>query len=230
MIIMNHKILLFLLLLTATALFIVMFQDQFSLSAAKASAINALSYVEENRLKGALIFMAFYFLVCALPTPFVSVPTMIAGYLFGNIQGLLIVSFMSALGGTCLFLSTRYLLRDWLQNKAQQHLTKKFPTLQQAAETNNFMVALSIRLIPGMPFSIPAIALGVSQLSTWKFYLSTQLGLLAILFVYVNAGRSLAQINSVQDIFSLQLIASMLLVAIVPLAFGFLLRNRVIIR
>ncbi len=227
---MNPKLLFFILLLFVTFAFLLLFQDQLSLTTVKTGANDALMYAEENRLKGALMFMAFYFLVCALPTPFVSVPTMIAGYLFGNIQGLLIVSFMSALGGTCLFLSTRYLARDWLQEKAQQHLAKKFPALQQATETDSFMVGLSIRLIPGMPFSIPAIALGVSKISTWKFYLSTQLGLLAILFVYVNAGRSLAQINSVHDIFSLQLVASMLLVAIVPLAFGFLLRNRVVIR
>ena len=121
-----------------------------------------------------------------------------------------------------LYTKTRFLCRDWIQ----KNFADKFSSLKQASNTDSFMVALSMRLIPGMPFSIPAIVLGLSQLSTLKFYCSTQLGLLTILFVYVNAGRSLSEINSVQDIFSAQLIISMLLLAVVPLTFGFIARKK----
>lgn len=216
------KILIFSVFLITTLIFLFIYQEHFSLDAAKTSATEALAYIEANRLQGALIFMAFYFVVCALPMPFVSAPTMVAGFLFGNIYGLLIVSFMSALGGTSLFLMTRYLCREWIQ----KNFADKFSSLKQASNTNSFMAALSMRLIPGMPFSIPAIVLGLSKLSTLKFYCSTQLGLLTILFVYVNAGRSLSEINSVNDIFSAQLIISMLLLAIVPLTFSFIARKR----
>jgi uncharacterized membrane protein YdjX (TVP38/TMEM64 family) len=206
----------------STLMLLFFFQEYFYLDAAKIIAAEALRYIEINRLQGALIFMAFYFSICALPTPFVSAPTMLAGYLFGNIDGLLIVSFMSALGGTCLFLMARYLCRNWIQ----KNFTEKFSRLSKVSNANSFSAALSMRLIPGMPFSIPAIALGLSQLSTLKFYCSTQLGLLMILFVYVNAGRSLAEISSVADIFTAQLIISMLLLAIVPLTFAFIARKR----
>lgn len=215
------KALIFLVCIAATLLFLLNFSEYFSLSSAKNGALDALHYVEANRLQGVLIFMLFYFIVCALPMPFVSAPTMMAGFLFGNVDGLLIVSFISALGGTALFLMTRYLCRSWVQ----KHFASKFSHLKQVSNTNSFMVALSLRLIPGMPFSIPAIVLGLSQLSTFKFYCSTQLGLLVILFVYVNAGRSLSEINSLQDIFSPQLILSMLLLAIVPLTFRFIAKK-----
>jgi uncharacterized membrane protein YdjX (TVP38/TMEM64 family) len=215
------KLVLCVLLLLLTALFLLFFHDQFSLGAGKVSATHALAYVSEHRLRGMLIFTAFYFVVCVLPTPFVSVFTLVAGYLFGNVTGLLMVSFASAVGGTVLFLITRYILRDWVEN----NVVNSFPRLQEAANTDSFMVALSIRLIPGMPFPIPAVVLGMSRLSTLKFYVSTQLGLLASLFVYVNAGRSLAQIHSLQDVFSPQLLVSMLLLALVPLFFGILSRK-----
>jgi uncharacterized membrane protein YdjX (TVP38/TMEM64 family) len=204
-----------------TALFLLLFYDQLSLSAVKVSATNALAYVAEHRLRGMLVFTVFYFVACVLPTPFVSVFTLVAGYLFGNVTGLLIVSFASALGGTVLFLITRYILRDWVKKK----VVRSFSRLQEAANTDSFMVALSIRLIPGMPFAIPAVVLGMSRLSPLKFYVSTQLGLLASLFVYVNAGRSLAQIHSIQDVFSPQLLVSMLLLAVVPLFFGVISRK-----
>lgn len=216
------KTLIFSVFVAVTLILLFMYQEHFSLDAAKNNATEALDYIEANRLQGALIFMAFYFAICALPMPFVSAPTILAGFLFGNIDGLLIVSFMSALGGTSLFLMTRYLCRDWIQ----KNFANKHNSLKQASNTNSFMVALSMRLIPGMPFSIPAIVLGLSKLSMLKFYCSTQLGLLTILFVYVNAGRSLSEINSINDIFSAQLIISMLLLALVPLAFGFIARKR----
>jgi uncharacterized membrane protein YdjX (TVP38/TMEM64 family) len=218
----NLKTLIFSALVVSSLVFILFYQEYFSLHTFKAGAATALLYVEANRLQGALMFMVFYFMICALPMPFVSAPTMLAGFLFGNIDGLLIVSFMSTIGGTTLFLITRYLCSDWIQI----NVANKFSRLQQASNSDSFMFALSLRLMPGMPFSIPAMVLGLSKLSALKFYCSTQLGLLTILFVYVNAGKSLSQINSVDDIFSAPLIISLMLLAIVPLAAGFIFRKK----
>jgi uncharacterized membrane protein YdjX (TVP38/TMEM64 family) len=184
--------------------------DAVSFSSIKSIAMDTLAFVDAHPIRSAVVFAVLYFLVCTLPMPFVSVLTMVAGYLFGNVLGLLIVSFMSALGGTLLFLVVRYGLRDWVQ----RYVARGPEVLQQATATNSFMVALSVRFIPGLPFSFPAFVLGLSQLSLWKFYCSTQLGLLLTLFVYVNAGRSLAQLDSVQDVFSAELIISMLLLAL----------------
>jgi uncharacterized membrane protein YdjX (TVP38/TMEM64 family) len=211
----NVKIRLSLILLVGVCFSIFIF-DAFSFSFIKSTAMDTLAFVDVNPIRGAFIFAVFYFLVCAFPTPFVSLFTMVAGYFFGNVLGLLIVSFMSALGGTVLFLMVRYGLRDWVS----EYVSRGPEVLQQASTTNSFMVALSVRFIPGLPFSFPALVLGLSQLSVWKFYCSTQLGLLLTLLVYVNAGRSLAQVNSVRDVFSAELILSMLLLFLL----GFLMR------
>jgi uncharacterized membrane protein YdjX (TVP38/TMEM64 family) len=189
------------------ACFSIFIADSFSFYSIKSIAMDTLAFVDVNPIRGALIFAVFYCLACAFPTPFVSVLTMVAGYLFGNVLGLLIVSFMSALGGTVLFWVVRYGLRDWVRG----YVDRGPRIFRQVSATNSFMVALSVRFIPGLPFSFPALALGLSQLSTWKFYCSTQVGLLLTLFVYVNAGRSLAQVNSVGDVFSAELVISMLL-------------------
>jgi uncharacterized membrane protein YdjX (TVP38/TMEM64 family) len=187
--------------------------DTVSFSSIKSTAMDTLAFVDVHPIQSAVVFAVFYFLICTFPMPFVSVFTMVAGYFFGNVFGLFIVSFMSALGGTVLFLIVRYGLRDWVQ----RYVVSAPNILQQAAATNSFMAALSVRFIPGLPFSFPSIVLGLSQLTLWKFYFSTQLGLLLTLFVYVNAGRSLAQVNSVQDVFSAELIISMLLVMMLAL-------------
>lgn len=188
------------------------FFSQLSFESLKVTAMGVLDYVEANPLRGVLFFAAFYFLISALPTPLISAFTMLAGYFFGNTVGLLITSFMSALGGTVLFLVVRYVFRDWVQT----WIGKAPKVVQHAAGADHFGAALSLRFIPGLPFPVPAFVLALSRLSVWKFYVSTQLGLLIPLGVYVNAGRSLSQVESVQDVLSPELILSLLLLAIVP--------------
>lgn len=217
----NHKQLSGILLLLVIMALWFFYQDKLSLYAIQQAAFDMLRYVEKFPFRSLFIFSAFYFLICALPTPFISVPTMLAGYLFGNMYGLLLVSFLSALGNTVLFLGTCYFLQNWVRKNLSQY----FPSLNKVIASDSFAAALSLRLIPGMPFSIPAMILGLSQLSVMKFYLSTQLGLLATLFVYVNAGQSLAQLTTIDDIFNIQFLAALLLLALIPLLFAFIFKR-----
>ena len=205
-----------LLLVVAAVWLVFLLSPHFSLSSVQAVAADILAYVEVNPLRGFLLFALFYGVLCALPTPFISVFTILAGYLFGNVVGLLLVSLMSAIGGTVLFIVVRYTLSDWVRAR----LPSMPLLLQQAASADNFGAALSLRLIPGFPFPIPAVVLALSRLRLWKFYLSTQLGLLIPLAVYVNAGSSFSEITSLEGILSPQLIVSLLLLALVPWLLG----------
>lgn len=213
----NHIIALVLLLLIVTAL-IIAFKSQLTLKQIQENAELMHRYLELNWLKGLCIFIGIYFCLNTLPIPFISVPTVIAGFLFGNIHGLIIVSFSNALGSTVLFLLSRYFLKNWIRSK----LSGQNTLIAQSIESDKFWHATSLRLIPGIPFCITTMALGLTQLSTLKFYASTQLGMLFILFIYVNAGTQLTQLNSLNDLFSPTLITSMLLLAFAPLLLSFI--------
>jgi len=176
-------------------------------------ALNAIHYLEEKPFTGMSLFILVYFLANAIPMPFVSLLTVLAGYLFGTFNALLMVSFSGALGASCLFLISRHFLKDWIQ----RHLMHRSKWLSAGLNNDSFWYATSLRLLPGMPFSIPSIALSFTQIPLTKFYLSTQLGLLFIVFVYVNAGSQLTQLNSIDDIFNVKIILSMLMLALVPL-------------
>jgi len=189
-----------------------LFRDVWSFSQIKAHASELMLYVEQNRLKGMFIFILVYYALCSIPFPFVSVLTMLSGFLFGIGPALLITSFASALGACTLFVITRYFIDDWVR----KNVTPRFETLQLSADSNDFWAAFSIRLVPGMPFFVPSMALALTNLSLIKFYSSTQLGLFVTIFVFVNAGSSLSNINSVSDVFSQELIVAMLLLAILP--------------
>lgn len=59
--------------------------------------------------------------------------------------------------------------------------------------------------------------MGLTPIKTLTFFLVSQLGMLAGTIVYVFAGTQLAQINSLKDIFSAELILSFTLLGLFPL-------------
>src|SRR5690606_38588311 len=82
---------------------------------AQRAAIDA--EVQARPLRSALLFFAAYVAVTALSLPGAAVMTLVAGAVFGLLWGTVIVSFASTLGATLAFLSARFLLRDWVQQR-----------------------------------------------------------------------------------------------------------------
>ena len=74
-----------------------------------------------------------------------------------------------------------------------------------------------MRLVPLFPFFLINLLMGVTALKSWTFYWVSQLGMLAGTFIYVNAGTQLAQIDSLANILSFNLIISFVLLGVFPL-------------
>ena len=62
-------------------------------------------------------FFAIYVAVTGLSLPGAAIMTLVAGAIFGLWWGTLIVSFASTIGATLAFLASRFVLRDWVQDK-----------------------------------------------------------------------------------------------------------------
>ncbi len=201
-------------------------RDTLSFAQITALAEQMRVYTEENQLQSLFLFILGYYAACAIPFPFISVLTVLAGYLYGFLPALLITSFASTIGTSTLFLATRYIFRNWVR----KNLIQRYPKLQLGADFNDFWIAFSLRLIPGMPLSVPSLALALTKLSLTQFYISSQTGFFITILVFVNAGSSLATINSISDVFSPRLIISMLLIAILPLAVKAIARKLALVR
>lgn len=162
-------------------------------------------------------FFALYILVTALSLPGAAIMTLAAGALFGLWQGLLLASFASSIGATLAFLVARFILRDTVQQRFGDKLT----AVNRGIERDGAFYLFTLRLIPLFPFFIINLAMGLTRLNAWTFYWVSQVGMLAGTLVYVNAGTQLAAIESLGDIFSLQLLLSFTLLALFPwLALG----------
>ncbi len=163
-------------------------------------------------LATALGFFAAYVAVTALSFPGAAIMTLAAGAIFGLVWGTLIVSFASSIGATLAFLASRFLLRDWVQQKFGQQLK----TLNEGVKREGALYLFTLRLIPVVPFFVINLAMGLTPIGTWTFYWVSQLGMLAGTLVYVNAGTQLAQLQSPAGILSPGLLGAFVLLGIFP--------------
>ena len=125
----------------------------------------------------------------------------------------MIASFASSLGALCSFLVSRYLLRDSLKKRFPERLA----AIDEGIKKEGAFYLFTLRLVPIFPFFLINLLMGVTALKSWTFYWVSQLGMLAGTFIYVNAGTQLAQIDSLSNILSFNLIISFVLLGLFPL-------------
>ena len=138
------------------------------------------------------VFFLVYVAVTALSIPGAAILTMIAGAVFGLWTGVALVSFASSIGATLAFLSSRLVLRDWVQSRFAGQLEK----LNRGIEKDGVFYLFSLRLIPAVPFFVINLVMGLTPIRTVAFYLASQLGMLPGTFVFVNAGAEIGKIDS----------------------------------
>lgn len=187
-------------------------QRYLSFENVKAQQTSIDAYFRSNPLQTVLSFFLLYVAVTGLSLPGATIMTLAAGAVFGLGWGTLIVSFASSLGATLAFLASRFLLRDWVQQKFGPQLR----SINDGVARDGPLYVFTLRLIPAVPFFIINLAMGLTPLPTWTFYWVSQIGMLAGTLVYVNAGTQLAQLNSLSGILSPGLLGAFVLLAVFP--------------
>lgn len=210
---MNKKLILGLILL-ATIIFLgVNFGQYLTLENAKAQQQALNSFIDQNFVFAAATYFFAYIAITAFSIPGAAVVTLLGAALFGFWTSLLLVSFASTIGATIAFLSSRYLLREWVQSK----FGNKLNTINQGVEKDGAFYLFSLRLIPVFPFFLINLLMGLTPMSVARFYLTSQIGMLPGTAVYLNAGTQLATIDSLSGIVSPTVLASFALLGMFPI-------------
>jgi pyruvate/2-oxoglutarate dehydrogenase complex dihydrolipoamide dehydrogenase (E3) component/uncharacterized membrane protein YdjX (TVP38/TMEM64 family) len=160
-----------------------------------------------------LAFFGVYVAAAALSIPGALILTLAAGALFGLGTGLVVVSFASSLGALLAFLVSRHLLRDTIQAR----FGKALGPINEGVRKDGTFYLLTLRLVPVFPFWLINLLMGLTPIRAARFYLVSQVGMLAGTAVYVNAGTQLAAIQSARDIVSPGLLGSFVLLGLFPL-------------
>lgn len=184
-----------------------------SLEYIKASQEKSQSLYQAHRLPVIAAYMGIYIVVTALSLPGAAVMTLAGGGLFGLAVGTVVVSFASTVGATLACLVSRFLLRDWVQKK----FGDKLATINAGIEKEGAFYLFSLRLVPIFPFFVINLVMGLTPIRLFTFFWVSQIGMLAGTIVYVNAGKALAQIDSLSGILSPGLLISFALLGLFPL-------------
>ncbi|HDY7720398.1 TPA: TVP38/TMEM64 family protein [Vibrio vulnificus] len=211
---MNKKLVFGILLIATIILLAVNFSQYLTLDNAKAQQLALNSFIEENFLFASISYFVIYVGLTAFSVPGATVVTLLGAALFGFWYSLLLVSFASTIGATIAFLSSRYLLKDWVQVR----FGDKLSAINQGVEKDGAFYLFSLRLIPVFPFFLINLLMGLTPISIGRYYLTSQIGMLPGTAVYLNAGTQLADINSLSGILSPTVLASFALLGVFPIA------------
>jgi uncharacterized membrane protein YdjX (TVP38/TMEM64 family) len=169
-----------------------------------------------------LLFFLVYLTITALSLPAAGMLTMLAGALFDLVLGTAVASLASTLGATLAFLSSRYLLRDWVQRRFGARLR----TLNEGVEKDGAYYLFTLRLVAVIPFFLINLGMGLTPMRARTFALASWLGMLPGTFLYVYAGRALGRVQSPSDLVSPGVLIALALLGVVPLALRKILQCR----
>jgi len=170
------------------------------------------SLVQDFPVQSVVIYFIAYIVMAGLALPGALIFTLAGGALFGLATGVILASFASTLGALASFLVARFFLHDFVQTRYQQRLTVINQKIQQQGAT----YLLFLRLVPAFPFFMVNLLMALTPISARTYYIVSQIGMLPATFIFVNAGTELAKISSVDDILSIPLLLSLLLLACLP--------------
>lgn len=179
----------------------------------KTQQIKITDYNNSHPFKTTLVFFLTYITITAISIPGATIITLASGVIFGLIKGTVLVSFASTIGATLAFLTSRFLFRDALQNK----FSDKLHMINQGIDKDGIFYLFALRLVPIFPFFMVNLIMGLTPIKASSFFFISQLGMLAGTIVYVYAGTKLADIESLKDILSPELIFSFALLGLLPI-------------
>ena len=205
----KSKLLVFAILATAIAAFFIFdLKQYFSLDYFKSQRAVIDAYVSANPLQAGLIFFALYVLVTGLSLPGAAIMTLAGGAIFGLLWGTVLVSFASSIGATLAFITSRFLLRDWVQGK----FGDKLKPINDGVVKEGAFYLFALRLVPAFPFFMVNLVMGLTTLKAVTFYWVSQIGMLAGTLVFVYAGTQLGEFK-----IGAGLISAFVLLGIFPL-------------
>ena len=190
-----------------------------TLASLKANRQALLSYYEAHRLGMVAGFMVLYIIQTALSLPGATILSLAAGAIFGSVMGTIYANTAATAGATLAFLITRYLLRDVVLNR----FGSKLEGMNRELDERGLNYLLFLRLVPVFPFFLINLAAGLTRLPLRTFFFGTLFGMIPAGFVFVNAGASLATIDSLSGIASPRVLGSFALLglfALIPALYG----------
>jgi uncharacterized membrane protein YdjX (TVP38/TMEM64 family) len=201
----------------------ILFRDRLTLSNLAAHEARLRELRDTSPLAVAAAAFGLYVLVAACSIPLATVLSLAIGWYFGFWRGLVLVSFASTSGATVSFLVSRYLFRDAVQRRFGERLER----FHAALEREGALYLFALRLTPAVPFFVINVVMGLTRLPVRTFWWVSQLGMLPATCIFIYAGASIPDLQTLAEQGASGIVSPQLIVALMALGFFPLVAKRV---
>jgi len=156
----------------------------FSFSVLSENRAMLMEIIEQNRILGALAFIAIYAAVVAFSLPVALFVTVAGGFLFGTVFGTLWVIVGATIGATIIFLVARSTVGRYVRAREGPRIQK----MEAGFRANEWSYMLILRLVPLFPFYLVNIAPAFLGVSVRTYVVATFFGIMPGTFVYSSIG------------------------------------------
>lgn len=158
-------------------------------------------------------FLLVFIVATAFSIPVATLLALLAGAVFGFWEGIGLVALASSTGATLAMLGARHFFRAPVE--------ARWP-IQVAAINSGFArdgdaYLFALRLAPTPPYFVVNLLMGLTRMPAWRFFIVSLFGMLPLDAVFVNAGRTLARLDSPADLLDGQTIMAFALAGLLPL-------------
>jgi uncharacterized membrane protein YdjX (TVP38/TMEM64 family) len=178
------------------------------------------AWTRDHLIAALLLYVAAYAVAASLPTPGITILTLLGGCLFGRWLGTSAASVGYACGVTAAFLMARGLFRERLRRRFGPRLRK----IEAGFARDGAFYLLALRLMPGLPFFLVNWLMALTPIRTRTFCAVSWVGVLPLTFLQTSVGTDLASMRGPTDVLSLRLAASLAALAAAPLLMRQLIR------
>ena len=145
---------------------------------------------------GIALYIAAYVLVAVLLLP-AWLMTIGAGFLFGLLPGVAIVSAGSTAGAAASFLIARNLAREHIVRKAAGNA--KFAALDREIGKKGWRIVFLLRLSAVVPYVWSNYAYGLTSIRFWPYLAASWAGMIPLTFLYVSLGVAARKAGGIGD-------------------------------
>jgi uncharacterized membrane protein YdjX (TVP38/TMEM64 family) len=188
----------------------------FQLANIKAQSDALKYYVDQNFLLALSVYAGVFMLFVLLSLPVSIILTLLGGYLFGVLPTVAASTVAVVLGVTISYVIYRWVVQDALRTRYRERAQR----FEQAMQQYGLSYLLMLHFSGLFPYAMINILAACARVPLNKVALTTALGFIPQAFIYAFAGKKLATIERVKDIFTPQVVLAfvlLMLLALVPM-------------
>ncbi len=206
----------------------------FTFEALRENRLSVIDWKQDNYTLTIFAFVAAYGIITAISLPGATWMTIAGGFMFGAVEGGLLVLLGATVGATVVFLAARHAFAGYFRAKVGSFIF----SMEKGFRDDAISYLLVLRLVPLFPFWLVNLVPAFLSISTPAYIVATFFGIIPGVYVYASLGSGLGNIfdqggePDISIIWSLEILLPLLglsALALVPVIYRkFLARGRIV--